>query len=160
VRIFGFESDAGGQNARLFHYLRQGKALGEKSWLSDDDVLIVNPADPSRHIAVWFCATHQLKNMRNALHNSNLNGVRNFNNAGGILSWKVCEETYAHDRRRSSPITSLTRATVMPDLWNKMNVSAAKAPFTQKTITEMMSVLAGDLGCSHLLILDKTAVDF
>jgi len=48
----------------------------------------------------------------------------------------------------------------MPDSWNKMNVSAAKAPFTQKTITEMMSVLAGDLGCSYLLILDKTAVDF
>ncbi len=160
VQIFGFESDAGGQNARLLHYLRCGKALGEESWLTENDVLIANPADPSRQIAIWYCATHQLKNMRNALHNSNVHGARNFTNAGATMTWKVCEETYARDRKRSSPITSLTKAAIMPDSWNKMNVSTAKAPFTRKTITEMMSELACDLGCSDDLILDKTTADF
>jgi len=97
VHIFGFESDTGGQNACLFHYLQQGKALGKKLWQSDDDLLIVNAADPLHHIAVWF--SHQLKNMRNALHNSNVHSVHNFTNAGATMTWKACEETYTCDRK-------------------------------------------------------------
>jgi len=67
IRILGFECDAGGQNARLLKYLRKDNELGNRGWLARENVLITNPANVDKSIAVWFCATHQLKNMRNAL---------------------------------------------------------------------------------------------
>jgi len=149
VRILGCVSDAGGQNSRLFSYLRCFRPIDEGSWLSDDSILIQNPAVPSRNIALWFCTTHQLKNMRNALLNTaSTMSKRAFINDGTPMTWQIIEETYKADCRLSSPITSLTKSSVFPDGWNKMNVSAAKAPFLFDTISAMMMNVAVALDCS------------
>jgi hypothetical protein len=96
-KIVGFECDAGGQNARLLAYLRGCRELGIGAWLDDNLVLVRNPSDPSRFIACWFCATHQLKNMRNALLNSRQGGTRNFVKDKLPMSWLVIEETFCKD---------------------------------------------------------------
>jgi len=149
VQILGCVSDAGGQNSRLFNYLHCFRPINEGSWLSDATILVQNPAVPSRNIAVWFCATHQLKNMRNALLNTaSAKSKRGFTNKGTPLTWSIVEETYKADCQLSSPITSLTKSAVFPDGWNKMNVSSAKAPFSFNTISAMMMNVAVDLKCS------------
>jgi len=129
------------------------------SWLQQDNVLISNPANISNKIAVWFCATHQLKNMRNALLRSDGTNNCYVSKDGAPITWSVIEEAYKLDHLRQVPNTDLTRAAVFPDSWSKMNVTAAKAPFTFKTITEMMTNLAWDLGCVDDFVFNKKLVD-
>jgi len=129
------------------------------SWLQQDNALISNPANISNKIAVWFCATHQLKNMRNALLRSD--GANNcyISKNGALITWSVIEEAYKLDHLCQVPNTDLTRAAVFLDSWSKMNVTAAKASFTFKTISEMMTNLALDLGCAKDFVFNKTLVD-
>jgi len=62
IRILGCVCDAGGKNSRLFTSLRCLSSIDDNaSQLLDDCFLIRNPAFPSWKIALWFCATHQLK---------------------------------------------------------------------------------------------------
>jgi len=109
-------------------------------WLKDEHVLINNPANPMKKIAVWFCSTHKLKNMHNAL--LRCDNSQHFSKEGVAMSWSVIVDTFKRDRNRGAPITDMTRAAASPDSWSKMNVSAAKAPFMYKTIIEMMTDLA------------------
>ncbi len=159
IRILGFECDAGGQNARLLKYLRKDNELGNKGWLTRENILITNPANINNSIAVWFCATHQLKNMRNALLRSDGSGKQMLMKKGATISWQVILEAYKRDHQKGAPITDLTRVAAFPDSWSKMNVSAAKSPFTFKTITEMMTNLACQLCCTDQLVWDKPFVD-
>jgi len=158
IQILGFQCDAGGQNARLLKYLRRQNELGTMGWLNDDHVLINNPANPMKKIAVWFCATHQLKNMRNALLRCDINN-QHFSKNGVAMSWSVIVDALKRDRNRGAPITDMTRAAASPDSWSKMNVSAAKAPFTYKTIIKMMTDLAIQLECVKTFIDEKTLTD-
>jgi len=159
IRILGFECDAGGQNARLLKYLRKDKDLGTRSWLLPEHILVSNPSNIHNKIAIWFCATHQLKNLRNALLRTE--GCNNYyvSRDGAPITWSVIEEAYKHDHLRQVPSTDLTRAAVFPDSWSKMNVTAAKAPFTFRTINEMMTNLACDLGCVAEFVFNKTNSD-
>jgi len=158
IQILGFECNAGGQNARLLKYLRREKDLGTMGWLKDKHVLINHPANPMKKIAVWFFSTHQLKNMRNALLRC-VDNNQHFSKDGVAMSWSVIVDTFKRDRNWAAPITDMTRAAASPDSWSKMNVSAAKAPFTYKTIIEMMTDLAIQLECVETFIHEKLLMD-
>jgi len=54
------------------------------------------------------------------------------------------------------PKTKLNKMAMYPDLWNKMNVSAAKAPFKFEKITDMMLNLGKAIGCVHEMAFDKS----
>jgi len=100
VQILGCICDAGGQNSQLFNYLQCLTPLDDNSWLSNDCVLVKNPAIPSQKIAVWFCATHQLKNMCNALLNASSKTSKHmFVNDGTPITWQFLEDTYKADCR-------------------------------------------------------------
>jgi len=116
-------------------------------WLQQDNVLISNLTNISNKIDVWFCATYQLKNLRNSLLRSD--GTNNYYGSrdGASFTWSVIEEAYKHSHLHWVPNTDLTRVAVFPDSWSKINVTAANAPFTLKTMSEMMTNLAWDLGC-------------
>ena len=49
--------------------------------------------------------------------------------------FKPMINAHERDTKRSSKLTKLTIAYAIPDLWNKMNVTAAKVPFTYETVT-------------------------
>jgi len=71
----------------------------------------------------------------------------------------VIEEAYKCDHLHQVANTNLTRAAVFPDSWSKMNVTAAKAPFTFRTIHKMMTNLAWDLGCVEDFVFNKSLAD-
>jgi len=75
---------------------------------------------------------------------------------GCTISWNVIEECFKRDNARLTPKTKLNRTAAYPDSWNKMNVSAAKAPFKYETITEMMFNLGVKLSCARVMALDKS----
>jgi len=99
---------------------------------------------------------HQLKNLCNALFGRNMNGKHKFVQNGCAISWKVIEDSYKRDSAQIMPRTKLNRTSAFPDSWNKMNVSAAKAPFQYETITEMMFNLGVELKCAHDMAADKS----
>ena len=69
AQILGCDLDSGRDYAQLLRLLQNGKKLDEgQSWLDEDQVLFANPADPSRRVAGFHCATpHNLKGANNAL---------------------------------------------------------------------------------------------
>jgi len=129
--------------------------LSNRGWLAREHVLITNPANVNKSVAVWFCATHQMKKMRNALLRSDGSDKQLLMKSGAIISWQVIIEAYKRDHQKHVPKTDLTRVAAYPDSWSKMNVSAAKAPFTFKTITEMMTNLACQLSCVNEFVWNK-----
>ncbi len=127
-KVFGLLCDAGGNNARLMNLLRQsGAGFPNMAWVGEDDVTTANPFDPSRRIYLFHCATHDVKNMRNAFYTPkkeflDVNGNR--------ISKRVLEECYLRDldrvRRNTKPMTKMQKSTIHLDRWSKMNVQEAK----------------------------------
>jgi hypothetical protein len=156
VRIYGIVCDGGGNNARLFKLLRSGNEPTEgESWLKEEHVSFLNPADPTRRIAMFHCTTHGLKNMRNALLNSapKKNGgersPRHFAIGDVKFGWNTIVKTFERDRGRGDnvPDTALRYASVYPDKWNKMDVALAKDPFRFNTLNEEVLFVAECLNC-------------
>jgi hypothetical protein len=105
--------------------------------------------------------------MRNNLFRSVPSGTRDFriwSNDGESVQfgWKHIEAQFIRDlqREKNGTIcdTDLKRQSVWPDKWSIMNVAHAKAPFTDKTIYEMVVNLAEGLGC--LDIVKNAKVDY
>ena len=143
-KIFMILSDAGGNNSRLFSLLRKGKLLGETSWLTKNIVEFQHPVYPDRKIAMCFCSTHCLKNLRNALFSSLQSRARAFRDVDGeFFGWCHIIALYTYDAVFSKRNrTGLTIASVQPDRWNKMNVSLAKAPFKYEAVIEQIRYAA------------------
>ena len=70
--------------------------------------------------------------------------------------FKPMINAHERDTKRSSKLTKLTIASAIPDLWNKMNVSAAKVPFTYETVTEMFCHFGEHLKCQDDMKLKGT----
>ena len=131
VRILGFVSDTGGNNARLNKLLRNDKEIGNILWLKP-------------MIATWLCSTHNLKSNMNQLNERS----RTFLDKDDTpFDFKPIINTHERDTKRSSKLTKLTIASTIPDLWNKMNVSVAKVPFTYETVIEMFCHFGEHLKC-------------
>ena len=54
------------------------------------------------------------------------------------------------------PIINAHLASAFPDLWNKMNISAAKIPFTYETITEIFCHFGEHIQCRDDMKLNAT----
>ena len=83
-------------------------------------------------IATWLCSTHNSKSNRNQLNARS----RTFLDKGDTpFNFKPIINAHERDTKRSSKLTKVNLASTFPDLWNKMNVLAAKTSFTYETIT-------------------------
>ena len=133
VKMLVFVSDAGGNNARLNKLLRNGKEIGNRLWLEDKNVAIQDPSTFRKTmIATWLCSTHNSKSNRNQLNARS----RTFLDKGDTpFNSKPIINAHERDTKRSSKLTKVNLASTFPDLWNKMNVLAAKPSFTYETIT-------------------------
>jgi len=81
--------------------------LGPLGWLKREDVLISNPANTSQCIAIWFYATHQLKNMQNALLRSEGKTNQGFMKGGAAITWLIIIEAYKRELLKNVPISNL-----------------------------------------------------
>ena len=104
-------------------------------------------------IATWLCSTHNLKSNRNQL-NAKSRTFMDKNDAP--FDFKPIINAHERDTKRSYKLTKLTLASAFPDLWNKMNISAAKVPFTYETVTEMFYHFGEHLKCQDDMKLKGT----
>ena len=72
------------------------------------------------------------------------------------FDFKPIINAYERDTERSCKITKLNLASVFPDLWNKMNVSTAKFPFTYETMTEFLCHFGEHVQCRDDMKLNGT----
>ena len=149
--VWGFLCDAGGNNARLFKFLRNGKTSKEP-WLPAEMVTTTNPFDPSRKIAIWHCVTHVLKALRNAFHSSMPKGTRNFiDAAGNPFGFQFIVDALHRDELQAVPKTDLSKKAVYIEGWSAMNVAAAKSVFSERTITEGITYVSGKLNTTVMV---------
>ena len=68
AKIAAVHLDGGGENVRGVKLFRLGEdPTDAMSWLSEKHCSFVNPADPTRQVAVVLCSTHNGKGGRNQL---------------------------------------------------------------------------------------------
>jgi hypothetical protein len=153
VKIYGLVCDAGGSNRGLFKLLREGLKLElvGVDRVAPGYVTFINPYDPSRTIALFNCSTHNVKNVRNALLESDSpKGKRKFQFEGSVFGWKHIREIYARDceREKAQTVreTRLKFAAVFPDQWEKMDVGLALSIFHPDTVSEQALHIATGLG--------------
>ena len=161
-QIVGFVCDAGGNNAKLFTLLRNRMAVGEGGWVDIDVVRTVNPWDTKRFIYLFHCATHDLKNLRNALYASwTKGGARELLDATGIKIGKgIIVESHQRDVQREmnneAPMSMITNSTVNLTKWSVMNVSEALRPTSEKALSEMALALYKAMGYSAKDVRERT----
>ena len=85
-------------------------------------------------ITTWLCNTHNLKSNKNQL---NVRSRTFLDKDHTPLDLKPIINAHERDTKNSSKLTKLNLASTFPDLWNNMNVSTAKIPFTYEIITEI-----------------------
>ena len=110
-------------------------------------------------IFVWFCSTHNIKNVRNQLlASSGTTGApRVFHDSKYVpFGWRVIKDQWKREVERinqqQAPETDLSESAVFPDSWNKMRVTHAKAVFSEKTLTEEMTHYSTLLKCEDHVI--------
>jgi hypothetical protein len=100
VKIYGIVCDACGSKRGLFKLLRDGLKLvlvGVER-VVPSYLTFINPYDPSRRIAIFNCSTHNLKNVRNALLESDFpSGKRKFEFEGVVFGWTHIRETFERE---------------------------------------------------------------
>jgi hypothetical protein len=142
-----------GVNRGLFKLLRDGvkPVLAGVKRVATEHLTFKNPYDPSRAIAFFNCSTHNLKNVRNALLESDFpRGKRRFQFQGVPFGWKHIRETFDRDceRERANTVreTRLKFAGTKPDQWEKMDVGLALSVFKHDTISEQALHITTGLG--------------
>lgn len=151
--VLGMVCDAGGNNARLFKLLRGRAVLGEESWLDEELVCVENPYDPSRHICLFHCSTHDLKAMRNALFTSwaGPNGKKEFLDVDGTpISKEIIYNCMMRDKDRLGRLhkdhSDIKSSTYYLNRWSKMNAQEAKRVFSRRTLVELATFIFEKLG--------------
>ena len=119
--------------------------------IPSNHLTFVNPYDPTRRIAFYNCATHNIKNYRNAAKASHFqNGKRKFELEGTKFGWGPMEAAYNCDciREEAGTIreTKLKFPAIYPDHWEVMDVGLAKCTMHQDTISELALHIANGLG--------------
>ena len=78
--VHAINFDAGGSNSSLLSAFRDWENIPDNEvWLSEEFMSFVHPVDPSRRVYAFFCSTHGLKNLRNALFNSQERKLQEWN---------------------------------------------------------------------------------
>ena len=154
ARVLGLVCDAGGSNARLYKLLAGHQSLPEGGWLHVDYVQVKNPWDIERVICLFYCSTHDLKAMRNALLVSWFSsGKKMFFSTDDVkISYQVLVDCYGRDEQRvaksGSPLTRLNEAAIKPDKWSKMSVTNTIKVFEHRTLAEISMYLYAMLDVS------------
>jgi hypothetical protein len=115
VKIYGLVCDTSGSNRELFKLLRKGLKLElvGVDRVAPGYLMFVNPYDPSRRIALFNCSTHNVKNNRNVLLESDFpKGKRKFQFKGSVFGWKHIQEIYTCESEREKAQT--VRETHLP----------------------------------------------
>ena len=137
--------------------------MSKTIWLETSDVEFPHPCSVLSHpIALFFCGTHNFKNLRNALLNSIIDGCATSSNRCFVdihdfsFGWQTIERQFLRDKRRIdhgySKATRLNEKAVIPNKYDKMAVEPAKNVFPQKCITEHIINIAKRLGFSNTMI--------
>ena len=119
--------------------------------IPSNHLTFVNPYDPTRRIAFYNCATHNIKNYRNAAKASIFqNGKRKFELKGIKFGWGPMEAAYNCDCKREEAgtirETKLKFPAIYPDYWEVMDVGLAKCTMHPDTISELALHIANGLG--------------
>ena len=96
VKVVGLCLDAGGSNSSLLTMLRHGEVIGSEARLTKKEM--ISFADPNsdlenHRVAMFHCATHNLKNVRNAFLASSIDDstTRHFETIAGVkFTWNDC----------------------------------------------------------------------
>ena len=102
-------------------------------------------------IATRLCSTYNIKSNRNQLNAKSRTFMDKDDTSFGFKPIVDAHERYT---KRSSKLTKLTIASAIPDLWNKMNVSAGKIQFTYERITEIFCHFGEQLQCQDYMKLN------
>ena len=140
IIVYGVAMDASGLNTRFARYLLHDKnkvVNGNIQQTYGINVLL----GALYKIYVWFCSTHNVKNVRNQL-------LASSGTAGAPLvfrdskyvpfGWTVIKDQWKREVERinqqQAPETDLSESAIFPDSWNKMRVTHAKAVFSEKLL--------------------------
>ena len=142
VNIFGIVSDGGGGNAKFFKLLRDNLPISG-SGVNMNCFWCKNPIDPSRFIYFWSCGTHSMKSIRNNLFRSQPKLTRDFTKKGITFGWKHMEDIFLRDEERvkwhKGRRTDIVKHAIQLDKYTLMNAGYAKQPFSEKSISEVIS---------------------
>ena len=128
VIILGFCSNKGENNARLNTLLHNGKEIGNTLWLKEEDVTF---KDPSIFKKKWL--QHGYTTQTKLKSNMNQINVRSrtcLDKSDTLFNFKPIINVHEIYTKHNCKITNLNLACAFSDLWNKVNVSAAKILFT------------------------------
>ena len=95
-------------------------------------------------ITTWLYSTHNLKSNRNQLNARSRTFLDKY---GTPFDSKPIINAHEIDTKKCSKLTKINLVSAIPDLWNKMNVSAGKIPFTYERITEIFCHFGEQLQC-------------
>ena len=105
-----------------------------------------NPIDPFRCIYFWSCGTHSMKSIRNNLFRSQPKLARDFTKKGIKFGWKHVEDIFLRDEERvkcdKGRRTDIVKHAIQLDKYTLMNAGYAKQPFSEKSISEVISHLS------------------
>ena len=153
VNTFGIVSDGGGGKVRAFRFLRE-KLHIDGCWPDINCGCFVNPIDPFLYIYYLSYSIYSLTFMRNNIYRSQPKLVRNFIIRGIPFGWKQVEEILIRDNERvklqKGNRSDIVRHTVLLDKYTLMNATYVKQPFSEKTISEVIS---------HLSLMLRTNID-
>ena len=115
--------------------LRGKTDLPNDAWLPIEYVRFENPYDSSRHIYMFNCATHNLKNMRGQVWQSfRPGGPRDLIDMyGNHIGKDFIVEAWLRDQeladKNAARLTDLSQGCLELNKWNKMNAKYAKHHF-------------------------------
>ena len=118
-------------------------------WFKINCVRFHNPIDPSRFIYFWSCGTHLLKSLRNNLYQRQPKLARDFKIRGVLFGCGNVEQVHIRDEERISKQkgrqTDIVKYAIKLDKYMLMNDTYAKQHFSEKTISEVLIFLSGQL---------------
>ena len=143
-------SDSGGANTRSLalltndqcNNLPDGKPSANCLWY-------VNPIRNKNWIWISLCSVHGLKASRNQISNNDLY------HDGNRITFDVIKQLFHHLENESHTtlnvreLRRLKRSVAYPDNFTKQNVSNAKQPFVEDTISYLCQWLADKMACPN-----------
>jgi len=156
LETVGLVSDMGGPNERFYRNLMDGRTIPPDNLWPTDCVETRSPVHPDVKLHTWSCSTHGAKNIRSQLEKSQQNGygTRFFHTGDGVqFGWWLTVQALERDKSHHGNMrSSLTPGSVDLDSFSKMNVSLAKQPFSEKTLSEMIDHCCTAIGIPRLIL--------
>ena len=147
--VVGLNLDAGGSNASLVSSIAISNKIADDALILDDKhISFKHPLHPDKKIYFFFCATHGLKNLRNALLHSILGATRSLRDASDFeATWRVIEDLF--NKSSGKEKWALLRAVNLTGSYEKMNVKYAKAILKPEVLAALASLILKGLDATE-----------